>query len=156
MRNVKTDNQPILVVGLCGSLRQGSTTHAALTIALAGAKEAGAEVELLDLSKYQLIFHGSVVDESEYPSDVFKLKEKVKRAHGILLGTPEYHGSFSGVLKNALDLMWFEEFEKQGCRVNRCFRWQDGRGKCLVYVENRRCDITGIGHSKRCFNCTGI
>ncbi len=113
MRNVKTDNQPIFVVGLCGSLRQGSTTHAALTIALAGAKEAGAEVELLDLSKYQLIFHGSVVDESEYPSDVFKLKEKVKRAHGILLGTPEYHGSFSGVLKNALDLMWFEEFENK-------------------------------------------
>ena len=113
MRNVKTDNQPIFVVGLCGSLRQGSTTHAALTIALAGAKEAGAEVELLDLSKYQLIFHGAVADESEYPSDVFKLKEKVKRAHGILLGTPEYHGSFSGVLKNALDLMWFEEFENK-------------------------------------------
>ncbi len=113
MRNVKTDNQPIFVVGLCGSLRQGSTTHAALTIALSGAKEAGAEVELLDLSKYQLIFHGSVADESEYPSDVFKLKEKVKRAHGILLGTPEYHGSFSGVLKNALDLMWFEEFENK-------------------------------------------
>lgn len=113
MRNVKTDNQPIFVVALCGSLRQGSTTHAALTIALAGAKEAGAEVELLDLSKYQLIFHGAVADESEYPSDVFKLKEKVKRAHGILLGTPEYHGSFSGVLKNALDLMWFEEFENK-------------------------------------------
>lgn len=107
------DNQTIYVVGLCGSLRQGSTTHAALTIALAGAKEVGAEVELLDLNEYQLIFHGAVADESEYPPDVFKLKEKVKRAHGILLGTPEYHGSFSGVIKNALDLMRYEEFENK-------------------------------------------
>jgi FMN reductase len=40
-----------------------------------------------------------------------KLKGLVRSAHGILLGTPEYHGSFSGVLKNALDLMGFEEFE---------------------------------------------
>jgi NAD(P)H-dependent FMN reductase len=35
----------------------------------------------------------------------------VRKAQGILLGTPEYHGSFSGVLKNALDLMGFAEFE---------------------------------------------
>jgi len=103
----------IRVVGLCGSLRQGSTTHAALRIALSGAEEVGAEVELIDLSEYNLIFYGEVANASEYPSDVFKLKDKVKRAHGILLGTPEYHGSFSGVLKNALDLMWFEEFENK-------------------------------------------
>ena len=106
-------NNQIHVVGLCGSLRKGSTTHAALRIALAGAKEAGAEVELIDLSEYKLIFYGEVAEESEYPPDVFKLKKKVQRAHGILLGTPEYHGSFSGVLKNALDLMWFEEFENK-------------------------------------------
>ncbi len=109
----QVNNQSINVVALCGSLRQGSTTHAALQIALSGAKEVGAEVELIDLRKYKLIFHGEIVDESEYPPDVFKLKKKVKRAHGILLGTPEYHGSFSGVLKNALDLMWFEEFENK-------------------------------------------
>jgi len=36
---------------------------------------------------------------------------KVKRAQGILLATPEYHGGYSGVLKNALDLMGFDEFE---------------------------------------------
>ena len=99
---LNSKNQSIYVVGLCGSLRQGSTTHAALTIALTGAEEVGAIVELIDLSKYKLIFHGAVADESEYPPDVFKLKEKVKRAHGILLGTPEYHGSFSGVLKKRI------------------------------------------------------
>jgi multimeric flavodoxin WrbA len=39
------------------------------------------------------------------------LREEVKHAEGIILGTPEYHGGYSGVLKNALDLMGFEEFE---------------------------------------------
>ena len=94
----RTDNQSIYVVAICGSLRQGSTTHAALQIALSAAEEAGAEVELLDLSEYELVFQGSVASESDYPPGVFKLREKVKRADGILLGSPEYHGSFSGVL----------------------------------------------------------
>ena len=35
----------------------------------------------------------------------------MKQARGIILGTPEYHGGFSGVLKNALDLMGFDEIE---------------------------------------------
>ena len=108
-----TNNQPIYVVAICGSLRQGSSTHAALQIALSAAKEAGAEVELLELSEYNLVFQGSVASESEYPPGVFRLREKVKRAHGILLGSPEYHGSFSGVLKSALDLMGFDEFENK-------------------------------------------
>ena len=108
-----SDNQPIYVVAICGSLRQGSSTHAALQIALSAAEEAGAEVELLELSKYDLVFQGSVASESEYPPGVFRLREKVKRAHGILLGSPEYHGSFSGVLKSALDLMGFDEFENR-------------------------------------------
>ena len=102
---------PISIVALCGSLREGSSTHAALRIALAGAEEAGARVELLELGAYQLVFQGSVANEADYPAGVFALREKVKRADGILLGSPEYHGSFSGVLKSALDLMGFDEFE---------------------------------------------
>ena len=108
-----TNNQPIYVVAICGSLRAGSSTHAALQIALSGAKDAGAEVELLQLSEYDLVFQGSVANEDDYPPGVFKLRDKVKRAHGILLGSPEYHGSFSGVLKSALDLMSFDEFENK-------------------------------------------
>jgi FMN reductase len=49
--------------------------------------------------------------EQEYPDypDVQKLQHAVSRADGLILATPEYHGSISGVLKNALDLMSFEQ-----------------------------------------------
>lgn len=102
--------KPIYIVALCGSLREGSSTHAALRVALTGAEEAGASVELLELGALPHVFH-SVANEADHPSSVFTLREKVQRADGILLGSPEYHGSFSGVLKSALDLMGFDEFE---------------------------------------------
>lgn len=107
-----TDNQ-ISIVAICGSLREGSATHAALSFALTGAKEEGAEVELIDLREYRLIFQSVVGDEFDFPSEVLKFKEKVRGADGIILGTPEYHGSFSGVLKYALDLLGFDEFENK-------------------------------------------
>ena len=102
-------SETIKVVGICGSLRRGSYTRMALAVALRGAAETGASTQLLDLAEHALIFAGRE-GEAE-PESVAALRRKVKEADGIVLGTPEYHGSFSGVLKNALDLMGFSEFE---------------------------------------------
>ncbi|HEY9805182.1 MAG TPA: NADPH-dependent FMN reductase, partial [Candidatus Obscuribacterales bacterium] len=44
----------------------------------------------------------------DYP-DVARLRQAVKQADGLILSSPEYHGSISGVLKNALDLLSFEQ-----------------------------------------------
>ncbi|UCC62318.1 MAG: NAD(P)H-dependent oxidoreductase [Anaerolineae bacterium] len=105
------DDTPVLVVGICGSLRLMSYTEMALSVALEGAQEVGALTRLIALRDYDLVFCDGKVDESAYPEDVFRLRREVGQAQGIILGTPEYHGSFSGVLKNALDLMGFAEFE---------------------------------------------
>ncbi len=105
-----TENH-ISVVGICGSIRSGSYTRMALKIALEGAQEVGVQTQLIDLRDYDLVFCDGKEDESAYPEDVFKLRREVKQAGGIILGTPEYHGGFSGVLKNALDLMGFDEIE---------------------------------------------
>jgi NAD(P)H-dependent FMN reductase len=99
----------IVVAGICGSLRQGSYTRMALQVALRGAADAGARTQLLDLAEYSLVFAGR--EGEPEPEGVLALRRQVKDADGIILGTPEYHGSFSGVLKNALDLMGFAEFE---------------------------------------------
>jgi len=64
----------------------------ALALALAGAGEAGAQTELIDLRDYRMIFCDAKEDESHYPKDVFKLREAARRAQGIILATPEYHG----------------------------------------------------------------
>lgn len=100
----------IRIAGICGSLRAGSYTRRAVEIALAGAAESGAETQLIDLRDYNLVFRVGSRDEG-FPDDVLRLRSEVKQAEGVILGTPEYHGSFSGVLKNALDLMGFDEFE---------------------------------------------
>jgi NAD(P)H-dependent FMN reductase len=92
-------------------LRPGSYTRLALQIGLQGAEEVGAETELIDLRDYELVFCDGVREVNAYPKDVSRLQRAVRVAQGIIVGTPVYHGSFSGVLKNALDLMGFREFE---------------------------------------------
>jgi NAD(P)H-dependent FMN reductase len=104
-------SQPISIAGICGSLRKDSYTRQAVRIALQGAEEVGAQTRLIDLQDYELIFCDGKEDESSYPAGVFRLRSDVRQAQGLILGTPEYHGNLSGVLKNALDLMGFEEIE---------------------------------------------
>jgi len=103
-------NTSIKIIGISGSLRNGSKTSIAIKSALAAAENAGADVQFIDLNDYALVFCDGR-NQDDYPDDVKRLRADVKSAHGILIGTPEYHGSYSGVLKNALDLMGFEEFE---------------------------------------------
>jgi len=100
----------ILVVGICGSLRPESHTRAALKVALEGAEEGGARTDLIDLREYNLPFCDGKDDRADRP-DVRRLRDAVRPAQGVILSTPEYHGSLSGSLKNALDLMGFDEFE---------------------------------------------
>lgn len=99
----------VKIVGLAGSLRPGSYSQLALEDVAKRVEALGAEVEILDLRSLNLPFCDGSKTYPDYP-DVEKLKQAVLNADGIILVTPEYHGSISGVLKNALDLMGFEEF----------------------------------------------
>jgi NAD(P)H-dependent FMN reductase len=109
IEGMRSEFHPIRVVAISGSLRTASYTTRALRIALEGAAQMGAETKLLDLREYNLEF--ACEEHVSCSPGADRMKAEVRRAHGILLGTPEYHGSFSGVLKNALDLMGFQEFE---------------------------------------------
>ncbi|AFK18271.1 NADPH-dependent oxidoreductase [Haloferax mediterranei ATCC 33500] len=97
------------VVALCGSLRDQSKTRIALREVLTAANDAGASTELVDLRDYELPALNAV--DSDVP-DSQRLQETVSNADSIVLGTPNYHGSYSGVLKNALDYCGRDEFSE--------------------------------------------
>ncbi len=107
---VSETNDSIRITGVCGSLSADGATRKALAIALHGAAEYDAETALLELRDFNLVFYGSV-PQNEYPPDVFRLRQALKDSQGIILATPEYHGSLTGALKNMLDLMSIEDFE---------------------------------------------
>ncbi len=98
----------VKIIGIGGSLRSNSYTQLALQAAVQRIEALGAEVEILDLRELQLPFCTGAKEYPEYP-DVKRLQDTVSQSDGLILATPEYHGGVSGVLKNALDLMSFEQ-----------------------------------------------
>ena len=100
----------VKIVGIGGSLRAGSHSQMALNAASDRATALGAEVEILDLRSLNLPFCNGEDNYPDYP-DVERLQNAVKQADALILATPEYHGSISGVIKNALDLLSFEHLD---------------------------------------------
>jgi FMN reductase len=100
---------PTQILGLGGSLRAGSGTIMALNIALAGAEEQGARTRLMDLASLRLpLFNGSDgIDgySSKEQAAITSLLDAVDEAQGVILGSPTYHNTISGSLKNALDFL---------------------------------------------------
>ncbi len=98
----------VKIVSIAGSLRPDSTSQMALELAAQRVQALGAEVEILDLRQMKLPFCDGGNEYPDYP-DVKRMQDAVNAADGLILVTPEYHGSVSGVLKNALDLMSFDQ-----------------------------------------------
>ncbi|MDN8705000.1 NADPH-dependent FMN reductase, partial [Staphylococcus aureus] len=51
----------------------------------------------------QLDFSGTTHSTEEIKANAKDFQTKVMEADFLVLGTPNYHGSYSGILKNALD-----------------------------------------------------
>ena len=95
------------VVGVGGTLRDGSASLGALRRALAAAGEAGAETELLDLRELDLPMYEPGRALEAYGPGVERLVEALRGADAVLISTAAYHGTLAGVTKNALDFAQF-------------------------------------------------
>jgi len=93
-----------LILGIGGTIRAGSTTETALICSLKAAEALGAETRLFGgefLAKLP-IFDPRPGDPTP---EQMELVEAVRRADGVIIASPGYHGSISGVVKNALDTL---------------------------------------------------
>jgi len=89
------------IIGISGSLRQGSHNSALLRAAADLAPD-GAEIEIATIRGIPL-YDGDVESEQGVPAPVEQLKQRIADADGLLLVTPEYNNSIPGPFKNALD-----------------------------------------------------
>lgn len=96
------------VVAPCGGLRDASETRIALREVLAAVRTAGATADLVGLRKHAL----PPFDPDERDAgDASEIKRVSQKADAVVLGTPNYHGSYSAPLKNTLDYCGRDEFE---------------------------------------------
>jgi chromate reductase len=92
-------NKQLRILAFAGSLRRGSYNKALVRAAVELAPENMA-IEVYDLEGIPPF---NQEFESDPPQLVKEFKEKIKNADALLIATPEYNYSVSGVLKNAID-----------------------------------------------------
>ncbi len=89
------------IVAVGGTLRANSSTERAMRHVLNAAQRAGARTKLISGAALQLPLYQP--DNPERSDAARDLVAELALADGIILGSPGYHGSISGVVKNALD-----------------------------------------------------
>ncbi|MEO0961546.1 MAG: NADPH-dependent FMN reductase [Pseudomonadota bacterium] len=96
----RPSRQPF-IVGIGGTLRPGSSTQVAVEQALAYAEGLGARTRMFAGPDLDFPFYATEApDRTEKAAD---LVDALRIADGIVIGSPGYHGSVSGLIKNALD-----------------------------------------------------
>lgn len=99
----------VFIVGLGGSVDPDSQSERALRAVLGAVRERGATVQA---------FTGAQIDLPPYhygvhlPDGTRDYIEAVRRADGVVLASPAYHGTLSGLVKNAVD--YLEELAQDG------------------------------------------
>ena len=92
------------ILAFAGSARTDSFNKKLVKIAAAGAKAAGAEVNYIDLRDYPMpLFDQDLEATDGLPASVRQFKQMLKSHDGFLLACPEYNGSITPLLKNAID-----------------------------------------------------
>jgi NAD(P)H-dependent FMN reductase len=92
------------VLAFAGSLRKGSWNKKLVRVAAEGARQAGAEVTLIDVADYPLpVYDGDLEAEQGLPENALKLKDLFKAHDALLISSPEYNAGYPGMLKNLID-----------------------------------------------------
>lgn len=88
-----------LIVGIGGTTRNGSSSERLLHQALAAAQAAGADTMVFSGERLLFPIYGT----NRPGAAELEFIEALRRSDGIVIASPGYHGSLSGMVKNALD-----------------------------------------------------
>ena len=92
------------ILAFAGTTRTEALNKKLIRVAAAAAREAGAEVTLIDLRDFPMpLYDGDLEAKVGIPPMAVKFKELMLVHRGLLISTGEYNSSITGVLKNAID-----------------------------------------------------
>ncbi len=90
------------ILGICGSLRKESWNLKLLKNMLAEVEDQGAETTLFDLNPVPM-YQPDAETQHGIPPDAEALRDAVRNADAIIIACPEYNGSMTATLKNAIE-----------------------------------------------------
>ena len=114
------------IVGIGGTTRPGSSSEQALALALAHARKLGAETQLFGGTELQMAMYDPATANED--DNGRKLIEALRRADGVIISSPCYHGGVSGLVKNAIDYV------------------EEMRADTRVYFDGRAVGAIGCGY----------
>lgn len=88
------------ILAFAGSFRRGSYNKRVLKIAVDGAREAGADVTVIDLEDLPMAIYNA---DNGFDDNALKFQDLLKEHDAFLVASPEYNASVPGGLKNAID-----------------------------------------------------
>ena len=126
------------ILAFSGSTRTASFNKRLARIAAQGAREAGAEVDFIDLRDYPLpLFDEDIEVAGGLPENARRLRTLLQASDGLLIASPEYNSSVSGVLKNVID--WASRSESVDEVPLACFK-----GRVAALLSASGCGLGGV------------
>lgn len=92
------------IVGIGGTTRPGSSSERLVAAVLAECGAAGADSQLFGGAQLACLPHFAP-EYRDRTAEQSRFVAAVRRADGLVIGTPGYHGGVSGLVKNAIDLL---------------------------------------------------
>jgi NAD(P)H-dependent FMN reductase len=160
------------ILAFAGSLRKGSLNKKLVKVAAEGAREAGADVTIVDIKDYPLpVYDGDLEKADDLPDNAIKLKDLFKAHDGLLISSPEYNSSYPGALKNLIDWVSrpregekpFEPFNDKPVAIMAASPGAKGGMRMLPHLRDLLSNIRmlvlpgmyGLAHAGKAFNDDG-
>ena len=121
---------------LCGSIRNGRLSHLLAKALTETLMKSGSEAILVDLIDYPLPLLEETFQTQTHPDDpLSQLQRILDESQAIILLSPEYHGSYTGVMKNALDYFQ-KEFYRKPMAVASCSTGKFGGINASIQMQH--------------------